>query len=200
MLLDYTIHRRGVRISVDATASRPPGRGQTWTVESGYWRADGASEKAAVDVLTVRLRDFLTRYRPPTVLTFRGYTAVVSLELGDADHAVRWSQRIAGPDGRIHHTGFVADSWDAADAHARHDLARRSTDWHDDVSVQDAAVYLHHGGTAADDRYGPDDLYRYAAWQRAARVAMDADRDDWHAWATRHQSEFTLPRPTDADG
>jgi hypothetical protein len=74
-----------------------------------------------------------------------------------------------------------------------------STDWHDDGSVQEAAAYLDRGPTVAGDGYGPDELYRYAAWQRAARSAMDAGRDDWHEWASQHEAEFTVSRPTGAD-
>jgi hypothetical protein len=199
MQFDYTIHHRGVRVQLDATATRPPGRGRTWTVESGYWRAEGATEKAAVDVLVARLRGFLTEYRQPTVLAFRGYTAVVTLDLGDGDHRVSWIQRIVAPEGRIHYSGHAADSWEQVEAYARHSLARLSTDWHDNASVQEAAAYLDRGPTATGDEYGPDELYRYAAWQRAARAAMDAGRDDWHEWASQHRAEFTVPRPTGAD-
>jgi hypothetical protein len=178
MLHDYTVRQRGIRIPVEATASRPPGRGRTWTVEVGYWRADATTEKAAVDILAARLRDFLTCYRQPTVLSFRGYTAVVMLELGDAEHAVSWTQRVVTPNGHVQYSGHAADSWEQAEAYARHSLAQLSTDWHDDGSVQQAAAYLDHGRTVPGDPYGLDALYRYAAWQRAARAAMDAGRDD----------------------
>jgi hypothetical protein len=109
---------------------------------------------------------------------------------------VSWTQRIVTPDGRVHYSGYAADSWEQAEASARHSLAQLSTDWHDDGSVQQAAAYLDHGRTVPGDPYGPDELYRYASWQRAARAAMDAGRDDWHEWATAHETEFTVPRPT----
>lgn len=98
------------------------------------------------------------------------------------------------PDGGVDWAAFRAANWDEAEAQVRHDLAHRSTDWHDDDSVHEAAAYLHHGPTLADDRCGPDALYRYAAWQRAARAAMDAGRDDWHEWASAHEKEFAIPR------
>ncbi|MEV8504518.1 hypothetical protein AB0368_06755 [Actinoplanes sp. NPDC051475] len=47
------------------------------------------------------------------------------------------------------------------------------------------------------DRYGPDELYHYAAWQRAARAAMNAGRDDWHEWAWEHHAQFAVARPAE---
>jgi hypothetical protein len=195
VLHDYTIHPRAIRVRVEATASRPPGRGRSWTVEAGYWRIEASTEKVAVEVLTARLHDFLTCYRPPVVLAFRGYTAVVSLDLGDSDHTVSFTQQIAGPDGRLHHSGHAADGWEQAERYARYNLAQMSTDWHDDASVQQAAAFLDRDRITPGDPLGPDELYGYAAWQRAARAAMDAGRDDWHEWATTHRAEFDVPRP-----
>ena len=177
---DYTAHPRGIRVRVEATASRLPGRSQPWIVEAGYWRAEATTEKAAADALTTRLRDFLTHYRQAAVLSFRGYTAVVTLELGDEYRPVSWTQRIVAPDGRIHHCGHGAETWEQARAFARHNLAQVSTDWHDDASVQHAAAFLDQERIASDDPHGPDEFYRYASWQRAARAAMHAGRRDWH--------------------
>src|SRR5262245_61703907 len=78
MLQDYTIRDRTVRVELDVTATRPPGRGRTWTVEGGHWRAEGVTEKDALGALAAGLREFLARYGPPRVLAFRGYVAVVS--------------------------------------------------------------------------------------------------------------------------
>jgi hypothetical protein len=197
---DYTLHERGVRIRLDATASRPPGRRTGWTVEAGYWRADAATEKAAVDALAERLRVFLTQYQPARVLSFRGCTAVVEIDLGDDHNSATWRRRIVGPDGSVGWAVFGAANWDEAEAQVRHDLAQRSTDWHDDDSVHEAAAYLECGPSRADDRCGPDELYRYAAWQRAARRAMQAGREDWHEWASAHEREFAIPRRTGKTG
>ena len=191
---DYTIHERGVRIRLDATASRPPGRRTTWTVEVGYWRAEAANEKAAVDGLTERLRVFLTQYQPARVLSFRGYTAVVEIDLGDDHSLATWRRRIVRPDGSLDWAAFRAGSWNEAEGQVRYDLAQRSTDWHDDDSVHEAADFLNQAPNRTDDRCGPDALYRYAAWQRAARAAMHAGRDDWHEWASAHEKEFAIPR------
>lgn len=187
-----------VRIRLGATAVRPAGRRQRWTVEAGYWRADGTSEKAAVDALAEGLREFLTHYRTPMVLSFRGHTAVLWLELGDSDRAMAWTGRVVAPDGRVFYSVGAADSWEEAEARARYNLAQRTTDWHDDTSVHEAAAYLN-ARQVPDDWSGPDELYRYAAWQRAARSAMDAGREDWHEWASAHRTQFTISPPVPAD-
>jgi hypothetical protein len=191
---DYTIHKRGVTIRLDATASRPPGWRKPWTVEAGSWRVDAATEKAAADTLSERLRVFLTQYEEARLLSFRGYAAVVECDLGDDHNSVIWRRRMVSPEGRVDCAGFGAANWDEAEAHARHDLAHRSTDWHDDDSVHEAAAYLQHGPRLADGRHGPDELYRYAAWQRAARAATEDGRDDWHEWASVHAKEFAIAR------
>jgi len=191
---DQIVRDCTVRIRLRATAARPAGRRQRWTVEAGHWRADGAFEKTAADALAEGLREFLIHYRTPTVLSFRGYTAVLSLELGDGDHAMTWTERVVDPDGRVSYSGIAADSWEQVEARARYNLAQRSTDWHDDTSVHEAAAYLN-ARPGPDDWSGPEDLYRYAAWQRAAQAAMDAGRDDWHGWAGDHWRQFTIAPP-----
>lgn len=191
---------RAVRVTAAATASRPAGRGQSWTAEAVHWRAEGRTEKEAVDRLAGNLAAFLAAYRPPAIVTFRGYTAVVSMARGDFDgrNPVTWQVSIAKPDGSV--TGGFGTSdggWEEAEASARHDLARHSTDWHDDASVQEAAAFLDAGQRFDDSRYGSEEIYSYAAFQRAARVAMDAGREDWHEWAMAHRAEFAVPRPAD---
>lgn len=197
---DYTIHERPVRIRLDAKASRPPGRGRAWTVEAGRWSASASTEKAAADALTAGLGQFIRHYQPPKLLTFRGYTAIVELDLGGDNGSLNWHWRTVSPDGRecLGYSG--AASWAEAEAEARHSLARQSTDWHDDASVHGAAAYLDHYGCGGDDRYGSDELYRYASWQRAAKAAMDAGREDWHEWASAHAKEFAVPRPAETAG
>jgi len=90
-------------------------------------------------------------------------------------------------------------TWSDAEAAAQHDLAHRSTDWHDD-SVHTAAAYLAAGPAAPGSPYGPDELYDYAAFQRAARVALATGREDWHEWSTAHQHEFAVRRSDTPSG
>ncbi len=196
MSLDYTSRERAVRITLSANAIRPPGRNQTWTVEAGHWRAEGATEKAAGDALAEGLREFLVQYRPPTVLALRGFVAVVAPDLGDAYTPLVWHEQIVHRDGHVSSSTGTAESWEEAEAHARHTLAQLSTDWHDDASAHEAAGYLEGGQRHGYGQYGPAEFYRYAAWQRAAKAAMDAGRDDWHQWASDHEREFTIARPS----
>jgi hypothetical protein len=193
-------HQRDVRIAVDATAVRPPRRGQPWTIEFGIWRAEGATEKAAVAALADRLRHFLTAYQGPRVLTFRGHVAVVTIDLGDDRRPLSFVEQVIKPGGQIGgYSSGGADSWAHAEARARYDLAQRTTDWHDDGSVHDAAAYLAQGPKLEFDRHGPAELYHYAAWQRAAKAAIAAGRDDWHEWAHEHYADFTIAAPTPGD-
>jgi hypothetical protein len=195
---DQIVRDCTVRIRLRATAVRPAGRRQRWTVEAERWRADGASEKAATDALADGLQKFLTHYRTPTVLSFRGYTAVLSLDLADGDQTMAWTERVVDPGGRVSYSGVAADSWEQVEARARYHLAQRSTDWLDDSSVDEAAAYLK-SRPRLDDWSGPDELYRYAAWQRAGRAAMAADRDDWHEWASEHWAQFAVPQAVPAE-
>jgi len=197
MYLESITRDRTVSIRLGAVAARPAGRHQRWTVEAGHWRADGASEKAAVDAFAERVRDFLTHYREPAIESFRGWTAVLSLELGDDYHPMVFTERVVGPDGRVSYSGTGADSWEEIQARARYDLAQRTTDFHDDSSVHEAAAYLRAGSPGAD-QFGADELYRYASWQRAARAAIDAGRTDWHEWACEHWAEFPIRPPARA--
>ncbi|QWF85756.1 hypothetical protein [Amycolatopsis sp. CA-230715] len=194
---DYTIRKRGVEIRLDATASRPPGWRKAWTMEAGIFRADGVTEKAAAGALAECVRVFLTHYESPRLLMFRDHTAIVELDLGGDIDSLRWCRRIVTPGGRVRMTGFDAASWAEAEADTRHSLVHQSTDWHNDTSVHEAAAYLD-SSPRTRDLFGPDELYRYAAWQRAAQAAMKAGRDNWHEWASSHASEFAVSRPTDA--
>lgn len=91
---------------------------------------------------------------------------------------------------------FEAPNAAEAEAHARNSLAFRTTDWHDDTSVHQAAVYLEYGPRCAATHCGPDELYRHAAWERAVTAASNAGSEDWQAWAEQHQEEFAIRRPT----
>jgi hypothetical protein len=191
---DYTTRYRTVRIRLDATASRPPGRGRDWTVDSGYWGASARTEKDAADALAAGLNQFLRHYEPPRVLTFRGHVAVVELDQGDGDKSLSWRRRTINPDGGVYLTSSTAADWDEAEAEARRDLAHRTTDWHDNASVHAAAAYLDQGPRSSD-RYRSHELYRYAAWQRAAKVAIESGEKDFHTWASTHREKFAVPRP-----
>lgn len=195
---DYTTRPRTVRVSLDATATRPPGRKRDWTVQAGhegYWRADGPNEKGAADALAARLATFLTEYRPPVVLSFRGHVAVIWADLGDEHNPMTWTHEIRRPDGYAYHSGG-GESWADAEARTRHSLAQITTDWHDDVSVQEGAAFLAGLEKINYGQYGPDKFYEYAAWQRAAKAAIDAGLGDgYHQWAGDHAREYRVPRP-----
>lgn len=199
MYLEPVARDRTVSIRLAATAARPGGRHRRWTVEVGPWRAEGATEKAAVDTFAERVRNFLTHYREPAIESFRGYTAVLSLELGDDDNTMVFIERVVAPDGEVSYSGAGANSWDEIQARARYDLAQRTTDFQDDASVHEAAAYLR-AGPRPSGQYGADELYRYASWQRAARAAIDAGRDNWREWASEHRAEFLIPEPDPAGG
>lgn len=194
---EWTRRERPIRVALSTTVTRPPGRTGCWTVEAGqHWRADGSTEKAGADRLAGLLGNFLVQYEPPKVLTFRGYTAVLSLSLGDSDNAVTWSEQIIDPQGNMSTSSPAGKSWDEVLQSARHHLAHRSTDWHDDTSVQYGAAFLDAGQPRGQRRYGPEDFYEYASWQRAAKAAIEAGRADYHSWAGRHEHdpEFAVPR------
>ena len=125
---DQIVRDCTIRIRLGATAVRPAGRRQRWTVEAGHWRADGASEKAAVDALADGLHKFLTHYRTPTIVSFRGYTVVLSLERAGGDQTMAWTARVVDPDGRVSYSGATADRWEQMEARARYNLAQRSTE------------------------------------------------------------------------
>jgi hypothetical protein len=129
-------------------------------------------------------------------LSFRGYTVVLSLDLGDGDHAMAWTERVVDPGGRFSYSGTTADSWEQMEARARYNLAQLFTD---DSNVHEAVAYLKSTPRPDDWSGGPDDFYRCAAWQRAARAAMAAGRDDWHEWASEHWAQFALARAVPAE-
>jgi hypothetical protein len=196
---EYTTRQQPVRVVIDATTTRPPGHRRTWTAEAGRWHADGTTEKAATTALAANLKTFLDTYRPPTVLAFRGYVAVLSVDLGDGStDRPSWEERVVHPDGHISTSFGGAESWDEAEAGARCRLAHMATDWHDDASVHAGAAYLRGADRIGYGQYGPAEFLRYAAWQRAAKAAMDAGRDDWHRWAGEHATQFAVPdQPAD---
>ncbi len=201
MLYEYTHREKTIRPVLSATATRPPGRGREWTVEAGqHWRASGKTEKVAADLLAGLIGNFLIQYEPPRIVTFRGHTTVLALRIGDSCNPVSWDQQTVTPDGKVSYSSNPSGtSWEEAVVSARYGLAQRTTDWHDNASVQEAAAFVDGGQRFRQGNYGPDELYDYASWQRAAKAAMAAERSDWHEWAGTHRRdpEFTVPRPAD---
>jgi hypothetical protein len=189
-----SIHNRTVRIPLEVTVTRPQARGQYWTAEAGHWRTEGVTEKDTVSALTADLAAYLRDHRDPQILTFRGHTAVVWLDRG---YPAIWNRRVIDPSGAISYSSHAAGDWETAVADTRYALAQRTTDFHNDNSVHEAAAYLAAAPSAPDGSRGPDELYDHARWQRAAKTAIDASRDDWHEWATAHRTEFTIPGPAD---
>jgi hypothetical protein len=187
------VRDRTIRIPLNVTVTRPHMRGNYWTAEAGHWRTETATEKGLVAALTAGLAGYLRDYRHPQILTFRGHTAVVWLDLGQPPI---WIRKVIDPGGAISYSSHAAGNWETAVADARYDLAQRTTDFHDDTSVHEAADYLAAAPPAPDGTRGPDEHYDYACWQRAAKTAIDAGRDDWHEWATEHRTEFTIAAPS----
>jgi hypothetical protein len=188
------IRQRTLRVPLDATLTRPWARGQRWTAEAGHFRSDGATEKGAADALAAGVAGFLQEYRPPTVLTFRGHVVVVAVEMSIDAGRRAFHMEYVRPDGSRYSFIDTESSLAEAEAYARYELAQNATDWHDDASVQGAAAYVAGLGQSAYGLSGSDEIYRYAAWQRAAKVARDANRDDWHEWASDHASDYAVPR------
>lgn len=190
---------RQLRLSITATVIRRPGRRSVWTATYGPWGVEGASEKAATERLIGNITDFLAQYQDPIIMSFRGLTTVISAALGhEPGQAIFASTTVDAAGNRAgssytHHAG----GWDEAVADARYNLAQRTTEWLDDASVHEAATYVGHPDTIGD-RYGADELYRYAAWQRAARCAIVDGRSDWHEWATMHATEYAVSRPEES--
>ncbi|GIG62946.1 hypothetical protein Lfu02_73180 [Longispora fulva] len=184
---------RTIRLPVPATAHRSAGRQQDWTIESGAFQATGRTERAAADTLTTTMTSFLTLYQRPAVQVFRGHTAIVSLE-PSPDDTPMWSEHVVRPGGSTSHSWFGAESLGEALARTRYNLARASTDWRDDGSVHQAVAFLDRRPQPPSG-FGAGDLARYAAWQRAAKAAIDAGVVDWHGWAGEHAKDFTVPAP-----
>lgn len=195
---DWTRNERTARPTLDVTTTRPPGRRAAWTAEAGHWRVDGPTERDTLHRLNAALSLFLANYRAPVIVAYGGATAVVSLDVTDSPNLLAYRQHTVYPDGRTSLMIGTFTGWDQVTAEARYHLVHLATDWHDDASVHAGAAFIAGGERYGHGQYGPEELYRYAAWQRAARAAMDAKRDDWHQWASEHEREFVVPRP-DAD-
>jgi hypothetical protein len=198
---EATTRIRAVRVSLAATLTRPAGRRRQWTAELGEtpsWTATGTTEKAAADALAASVSAFVAEYRPPVVITFAGRAAVVSLDT-DGEGAVHWQVEIIRQDGSKMVSNTSAGNWTVAEAYARSWLAHDATDWLDDASVHAAAKFVAGDGLFKGGEYGPEELLRYAAWQRAARHAIDTGVEDFHSWAGEHEREFAVP-PASAEG
>ncbi len=205
--VDYIRRPGTARVTVPTTVTRTPGRRQAWTASAGdsgrhvghTWHADGNTERAATDALADMLGAFLTHYRTPVVQSFRGYVAILSVDV-QADGQVGWWQEIVGPNTRStschRHTDSDGDGWAVAEARGWWTLAQVTTAWYDDESVHDGATQLIGNEKLAGGQYGPVEFYRYAAWQRAAQHALAQGMGDaFYDWATEHAHEFAIPQP-----
>ncbi len=189
---EWTCNTRPARITVEAATSRPPGRGASWAAEFGRWRTVGKAESATVKALADGMAAFLADYRPPVIITYGGYTSIVSIDMHDG--VPSWHEVVTGPNGYCSTTGS-GDGWELAIARARHSLAQRVTDWHNDASVHAGAAFVADAAKVDRGQFGPEEFYRYAAWQRAAKDALDAGRDCWHDWASAYWRQFEVIRP-----
>ncbi len=191
---DYTNSETTARVTVNTT--RAPGRAPSWTAQVGNWYAGGKTEREAANRLAEGIVAFARAPRDPRIVVFKGHVAVISAAPSfDQPERTFWAVQVVRPNGgNVSYSsrgGTLAD----ADAATRHGLAQLATDWHDDASVHEGAAFLD-GLDAVDyGQYGPDEFYRYAAWQRAAKAAMDAGEPDFHTWATKHAREFEVSRP-----
>ncbi len=187
-----------VRLTLDATdraayvyTSRGSKLGHVLTL--GPVTAEGVSlprVRAEATARAARYLDALATDHAPIVVTFRGYTMVGWVEPGHSEE-VQWSTRTIGPDAG----GWCSRAYEGGrfdrEARMRYDLAQRTTDQLDDVSVRGGWEFI---PASASDSWGTslrDEFLRMAGWQRAARAAMDAGREDWHEWASAHTAEFT---------
>jgi hypothetical protein len=196
--MSETRHRT-VRVALDAIIAPPSRRGAEWSARIGdRWMTSGCtSEKAAVDALSGAVRTFVAGWESPAVLQYRGHVAVVFPAPG-TDGSVQWCVREISSEGRGCESSIGAANQREAIAWAKYSLAQRAADWFDDDSVHDAADYLVGNTHGEYSLGGPDELYGYAAWQRAARAAIDAGSADYHGWATEHAREFAVPARTAA--
>ncbi len=204
---DWTHNATTARINVPARTSRAPGRRARWTAEIGSWRggwrAEGATEREALTRLTDAFARFITEHREPAIITYAGFVAVISA-VPDTDpdsHGTGWREEIVHPDGHRNLCYRTVEDFTAADAAARRTLAHLATDWHNDASVHAGAAFLEGCAGVEYGQYGPDEFYQYAAWQRAAKAALDSDNpecSDCHRWASDNWHSFEVPRPVPA--
>jgi hypothetical protein len=196
---EWNHHVTTARITLPANTNRAPGRKARWAAHVGNWHAEATTEKGALALVADGVAAFVTSYDQPEIIAYGGYTGVISQTVNtEPGHAPAWIVQT------VHQAGHVSMSYCARDsvaeviAETKSHLAHLATDWHSNASVHAGAAYLAGGDVYGYGQYGPDEFYRYAARQRAAKAAMDADHADYHTWATEHAHEFTVPRPADA--
>jgi hypothetical protein len=190
---EWTHNKSTARVPVNT--SRRPGRKPHWTAQVGHWFADATTEREAAARLAQGIATLAETFNAPRIFTFKGHAAVVTAAFnGYQAESPSWSVQVIRPDG---HVGYSMSGGTRVEVEAstRRNLAHLVTDWHDDASVHEGAAYLKDQGAVDYGQHGPEEFYRYAAWQRAARAAMDVGEPDFHAWATEHAHEFVVPRP-----
>jgi hypothetical protein len=191
---DWTHKDATMRIPV--RTSRRPGRRSIWTAHLGEFSAEGTTERGAVTRLAESIATFAQVFNAPRILTFKGRTAVITArQNGYQVNEVTWTVETVRPTGGG--VGHMSTGGTLAEvtASARNNLAHMATDWHDDASVHEGAAFAAGPELDEDGQYGRNEFYRYAAWQRAAKAAMDAGVPDFHRWASEHAKDFEVTRP-----
>ncbi len=191
---DWTHNTTTTRVAIPTNTTRRPGRRSHWTAQVGDWWAEDSTEQGALKKLAAGIAAFAQAYEPPMVVTYKGHTAVISASFNTDGDGPSWTVQMVGPNGPagLMMTGGTKVEVNAS---ARNSLTQRVTDWHDDTSVHEGAAFLEGLDGVGHGSYGPGEFYRYAAWQRAAKAAMDAGESDFHTWASEHACEFEVPRP-----
>lgn len=165
---------------------------QSWEASIGSLREQASTKTKALANLADAIETGLRNYEPPALVRYGTLTAIVH-----ADPSGSMTYRITDADGRESWVGISAETIAEGEVAALRSMVQRETDWHDD-----AAVWAGHDAlSAAGDDEGAAEHVRYAAWQRAYRVAAVIDEAAGHSretnpheWATAHARDFTPVR------
>lgn len=139
-----------------------------------------------------QLQTWLDAYTGPTVVTWERHTAVlVQMPTDNTYERISVSEIITGPDASVEggvyrfqsHAGY--QSMEEAKRRALVSMITHNVDHLDDASVF-AAFDVLEGRRLREEA---TELLRRAAWQRAARHAIDAGMQDYHAWACEHERD-----------
>lgn len=141
------------------------------------------SQGAARQKLTETVEQLLDVLRDPEFITHNGKTLV--LYISTLGGVPTFGYRVIGiTSGAISPTG---ETWDQARRSALRHFLDLATDPHDDESVAGGVAFIRSQRGTDDD---VADFLRRAAWQRAAKAAIDAGEADYHRWACDHEREF----------
>lgn len=186
-----TIHARTYQTVI---GQRRNGRAITGhSVALGPLSAEAATLAAARAARAAQVEAWTARDDDPIVLNYGGRVAVLVPTPGTEDG---WAETRFRQDGSHGSASWSAGTRREAEARARYHLVQSAIeDWSDDDALRAGAAYLLPDDTHEREIWGPRELYRYAAWQRAAQHAIEAGRPDFHAWACEHSREFI---PADA--